>query len=422
MRLRARLPAVMLSGLLASGLLAACSAQDEETDQPTADTPATATAEASTTPAKAAPKAVPSEIPDESLIEPPRKQKPADEQDLAALRLRRKAESVAATFRRQKRPAPIRVTGVTTRWQPGASYQGYFADPDLVRDGDRWYAFATNTSHLHLPTLTSTDLTTWRPAVDANGQRYDALPRVGDWVQNRQGGGGLWAPSVARIGGGWTAAYSAQFTTLGGERNNCIGLARAPRPGGPYRHLGEPVACAPESRQGVIDPDLYLDPSGKPWLTWKFSGVHNRRPAGIFSRQLRRDGTGFAAGSQIYEILTLAGGWEGNTIENPSLVQFRGVTYLFYSAHAYRGTDYATGYAVCEGPTGPCVRPSPDPLLSTATTGHLGPGGADAFVHDRSLRLIYHAWEPGQVGQLRRMRIAGLFQREDLSLELVDAG
>lgn len=416
MRLRHRMPVAVAAGLLASGLLAACSGDRTEPSTPAADfTPAVL-------PDLPAGTEEISQIPAASLVEPPPKAKPADEKDLAALRLRRKAEAAAAAFRKQKRPEPIRVVGATTSWQPGSSYQGYFADPDIVREGDRWYAFATNTSQMHLPALSSTDLTTWLPISDGSGRRYDALPVVGDWVQNRNRGAGLWAPGVAKVGDGWTAAYSAQFTTIGGERNNCIGLARAGSATGPYRHLGAPLACAPESRQGVIDPDIYLDESGTPWMTWKFSGILNRRPAGIFSRQLNKNGTGFADGSQTYEILTLAGGWEGNTIENPGLVRFRGVTYLFYSANAYRGADYATGYAICDGPTGPCVRPERGPLLSTTTTGHPGPGGADAFVHDTSLRLIYHAWEPGQVGQLRRMRIAGLFQREDLTLELVDAG
>lgn len=347
---------------------------------------------------------------------------PEEEAELALGALARQAEALVPNQPPQVRPEPIEVVGETDSWRAGVSYRGIFADPDVVRADGRWFAYATNTSHYRLPTLTSDDLTTWRPITDGDGRLFDPLPVVGDWVQGNSGGSGLWAPAVAKIGDGWTAAYSAQISTVAGQRHNCIGLARGESPGGPFQHLGAPAVCAPESRLGVIDPDLYLDEEGVPWMLWKFSGVHNRRPAAVLSRQLNPEGTGWAEGSETYEILTHQGGWEGNTIENPSMVTFRGVTYLFYSGNAYTTEAYATGYAICAGPAGPCARPSSTPLLDNATTGHLGPGGATAFVQGNSLRLAYHAWEPGQVNRLRRLHIAGLWQRDDSLLELENAG
>jgi hypothetical protein len=387
--------------LVATTVAAACSGSAEE---PRASTPT----------------APPSQIPSDSVIQTPPPAAP-EPPDAEMLRLARLAEQLAGRLPKQARPPAVHVTGTTTRWAPG-DYIGTFADPDILRYRGRWYAYATNTGRQHLPTLTSRDLVTWAPVTDAAGRIYDPLPRVGDWVQDNGGGGGLWAPAVARIGDGWTAAYSARFGTVGGRRHNCIGLARSKRPQGPFRHLGDPVACAPVSREGVIDPDLYVDPQGTPWLLMKFSGVHNRRPAGILSRRLDPQGTGWAEGSQTYEILTHQGGWEGNTIENPSMIRFRGITYLFYSANAYSTEEYATGYAICEGPAGPCARPSDRPLLSSGLTGNLGPGGATAFEAGDSLRLLYHAWEPGQVGRLRRLHVAGLWQRPDFRLELVHPG
>ena len=64
-------------------------------------------------------------------------------------------------------------------------------------------------------------------------------------------------------------------------------------------------------------------------------------------------GTDFAEGSETRELLTLDRPWEGDTIENPSMVQFRGVTYLFDSGNSWERADYATGYAICAGPEGP---------------------------------------------------------------------
>lgn len=334
-------------------------------------------------------------------------------QDLAKL-----AERMAQKLPAQKRPAPVVMAPGTTDWRPGAAYRGYFADPDIVRYDGRWFAYATNTSHLRLPTLVSTDLRTWTPLTRGGG-RVDPL-RPAPWVSARNGGQSLWAPGVDKVGDAWTAAYAAPAGKTGGERHNCIGLSRGPSPAGPFTPVGEPL-CYGQAQLGVIDPDVFVDSTGVPWLLWKFSGVVNRRPAGLFIRQLNRQGTGFQEGSRTVELLTLVRGWEGITIENPSMVQFRGVTYLFYSGNSYEDGRYATGYAICAGPEGPCVRQNHGaPLLSTASTGNIGPGGASAFVAGHSLRLIYHAWD--RVGGLRRLHVAGLWQRPDGTLEVVDPG
>jgi beta-xylosidase len=356
--------------------------------------------------------ALPSELP--SSVTPSRA-------DLA-----KQAERLARDLPWQQRPQPLAVAEGATTWQVGQPYRGTFADPDIVRHRGRWFAYATNTASLNLPTLVSRDLRTWTPA-SGDGSRYDALPQVGGWVTVRGNGRGLWAPSVARIGGAWTAAYSAQAATVGGRRHNCIGLARGSGPAGPFRPVGRPI-CSPNAQLGLIDPDLYVDGRGRAWLLWKFSGVVDQRPAGLFIRRMNADGTDFAAGAVTRELLRKELAWEGNTIENPSMVEFQGVTYLFYSGNSWTTTDYATSYAICSGPTGPCVRPSDQPLLSSASTGNLGSGGASAFVAGapdsgpQSLRLIYHAWDPGLVGERRRLHVAGLWQRDDGTLEVVDPG
>lgn len=352
------------------------------------------------------PTAVPTVLPSDVLA--------GEMQDLAKL-----AERLAQQLPKQRRPVPIDISAGSEQWRPGVAYRGYFADPDILRANGRWYAYATNTSHLRLPTLVSRDLRTWTPLGDAAGRKVDPLQPAG-WVRGRGGGQSLWAPGVGKVGDGWTAAYAAQAGTSGGQRHNCIGLTRGPSPAGPFRPVGEPL-CYGQAQLGVIDPDVFVDNSGRPWLLWKFSGVVGQRPAGLFIRRLNTEGTGFAEGSETRELLTLDEPWEGDTIENPSMVQFRGVTYLFYSGNSWERADYATGYAICAGPEGPCVRQNHGaPLLTTATTGSPGPGGATGFVDGDSLRLVYHAWD--RVGGLRRMHVAGLWQRDDGTLEVVDPG
>ena len=391
------------AGLACALALGACGGTDAPAPRPPASTAASTGSPAPLIPERTP---LPTALPSDVLA--------GEMQDLAKL-----AERLAQRLPAQRRPAPVAITGGTEDWRPGTAYRGYFADPDIVRHDGRWFAYATNTAHLRLPTLTSRDLRTWTPLTDAGGRRVDPLTAAG-WVRSRAGGQSLWAPAVARVGAGWTAAYSAPAGTSGGQRHNCIGLARGPSPAGPFRPVGAPL-CYGQAQLGVIDPDVFVDAQGRAWLLWKFSGVVGRRPAGLFVRRLDAEGTGFAAGSQTRELLTLQQPWEGDTIENPSMVQFRGVTYLFYSANDYETADYATGYAICAGPEGPCVRQNHGaPLLSTATTGRLGPGGASAFVDGHSLRLAYHAWD--RVGRLRLLHVAGLWQRPDGTLEVTDAG
>ncbi|NHA00235.1 family 43 glycosylhydrolase [Nocardioides sp. W3-2-3] len=320
----------------------------------------------------------------------------------------------------QKRPTPIAVAPGSTDWRPGTAYRGYFADPDILRYGDRWFAYATNTSHLRLPTLVSRDLRTWTPLTDAGGARVDPL-QPASWVSARNGGQSLWAPGVDKVGDGWTAAYAAPAGTTGGERHNCIGLSRASSPAGPFRAVGEPL-CYGRARTRRHRPGRLRRQHRRPVAAVEVLRDRPRAPRGPFHPP---GSTGRAPASRRARgpssLLTLVRGWEGITIENPSMVQFRGVTYLFYSGNSYEDGRYATGYAICAGPEGPCVRQNHgNPLLSTASTGNIGPGGASAFVDGTSLRLIYHAWD--HLGGLRRLHVAGLWQRPDGTLEVVDPG
>jgi hypothetical protein len=288
-------------------------------------------------------------------------------------------------------------------FRPGRAYTENFPDPSILRVGSTYYAYATSTGGAYLPVMTSTDLKTWtpRPAYDPgaplNSDRYfnDALPNPAAWSPSRPGVSGrltkeAWAPGVARIGNQYVAYYSAR-ASLDRDRF-CIAVATSSSPLGPFvDRSSAPLQCDADPN-GSIDPQPFVDDDGTPYLLWKSEGVPGSAPTRLWSRRLADDGTSFAAGSSAVELLHTDQAWEGNLIESPSMVRADGRLLLFYSANEYRSAAYATGYADCAGPAGPCTKAPNNPVLSSRGN-RLGPGGVSAFVDaGGQLQLAYHWW------------------------------
>jgi len=336
-------------------------------------------------------------------------------------------------------PAPVG----SDRFIAKRAYAGDFPDPSVLRVGKKWYAYSTTVASLNLPAITSKDLSRWKVIAKRRGT-HDAFPTPGKWVQSRRVGrrwfANTWAPSVARIGKRFVLAYSAPVAgqAMGPDliKKYCVSVAVARRPAGPFRdRSASPLICPPNT--GVIDPAIFIDPAGTPWLYWKTEQAPRQRlPAQIYGQQLNAAGTGFAQGSAPVQLLQTEQPWEGILIENPSMVAFANRFYLFYSGGSYAKPSYATGYAICESQLGPCVRAANSPVL-TSGAGVDGPGGASAFL-DRAgrLRLAYAAWRQGNFGYpnnkgclrtpegcaQRHLHVATLTAAPDGSLLVVNRG
>lgn len=293
------------------------------------------------------------------------------------------------------------------RFFAGVPYTGEFASPQVLVDGGRYYAVATNEDGNNLPAMSSDDLRTWIPRAplpDYSLYRSwagfnDALPRPASWAATRWKDGarryGVWAPAIARMGGRYVAAYAAVVSWK--RMRLCISLAHADHPEGKYTDAStKPIVCSSDPR-GSIDPDL-IRVGRKNYLIWKNAGVKGSSPTTTWIRQLNAKATKFAAGSKAHQLLRTAQAWEGNVTEAPDMIRYGGRFYLFYSGNAYTTRAYATGYAICAKVTGPCTRPTTKPLLKTNKVV-VGPGGAAPFQDlDGRLRLAYHAWSSAEVG------------------------
>lgn len=285
----------------------------------------------------------------------------------------------------QARPAPIGQDPI----EPGQVYRGDFPDPWILRIGPHYYAWSTTSDGLNLPMLTSTDLRTWRarPAT-ADSPTGDALPTPAAW----SGSTGPWAPSVTRLGKHrFVLAYAVQVAAAPGTQM-CISLARATSPYGPFVDTTtKPTVCP---ARGAIDPQVFVAPSGRPWLVWK----QDHFPARLWSQPMDRAATGVVPDHHPHFLARVRQPWEGSIIENPAMIRYQKRYYLFYSANSYASTRYAIGYLICKNYRGDCYRPRKHPLLATGGT-IAGPGGPAPFVDTRGrLRLGYHAWTVGKVG------------------------
>lgn len=253
-------------------------------------------------------------------------------------------------------------------------WAGDFPDPSLLRVGDRFYAFATQSGPWTVQVMTSTDLRSWT-------HLGDALAALPPWARV----GRTWSPAVLTTLHGYVLYYA---TTLRRSGRQAIAVAVADAPAGPYVDVEGGPLVYQGLRGGSIDPQPFLDVDGTPYLAWKSddNAVHGR--ASLWVQQLQPDGLGFA-GRRV-RVLRHAMPWESPLVEAPCLVEQAGRYHLLYSGGRWSSATYGVGHALGDSPTGPfTVTTISAPWLS----GPHGPGG-QAVVTDVAgrLHLAYHGW------------------------------
>lgn len=292
-------------------------------------------------------------------------------------------------------------------WKPGVPFSGGHPDPTLAQMGDILLSYGTNHGGSHLPAAWSRDGLTWTPRTqyegaagmeDGYGYSNDGFPHM-PWTPAgvaRE----TWAPSVAFVRGQWVGFHSVRIANPGAFTpygRFAIHVSVADNPLGPFR----PASSAPivttstaSDPGGAIDPDVVVDEaSGRPFLIWKTEGNLSGNYPSVWGRELNAAGTGFLPGSTARKLITVSQGWEGRVVENPSMTRVNGQWVLLYSGNEFNSTSYATGYALCSSPIGPCTKSGANPILRGEPGAH-GPGGADGLVDSRGRFIaVYHAWQ-----------------------------
>lgn len=255
-----------------------------------------------------------------------------------------------------------------------------FADPFVLRVGETYHGYSTNSVFGNVPHRASSDLVAW-------GGANDAFPHLPSWAAP----GNTWAPSVARIAGKYLLYFTARHRASGRQ---CIGVASASKPEGPFVAVGSSPLVCQLSRGGSIDASPFIDTDGRAYLLWKNDG--NCCGLGVSLWSQRLSSTGRSLSGVATRLLNYDRAWENPLIEGPSMLRENGHLLLFYSANWWESSRYAVGYAACSSPLGPCTKKTLNGPWFSSFGDFAGPGGQEFFRDEQNHPwMSFHAWTPG---------------------------
>lgn len=274
-------------------------------------------------------------------------------------------------------PPPVAVT----------SSLGDFPDPFLYAEAGTTYAFATNANGRNVQAASSSDGIRFTPLADA-------LPMLASWAS--PGFGLTWAPEVIKVGTSYLLYYTGRDKA---SNRQCIGVARASAPAGPYTDSSTAPLVCQVAEGGSIDPSPWRDATGL-YLYLKNDGNCCGLPTSLYAVPLSADG--LAVNGALVKLLTNeVASWEGAVVEAPTLFQHDGQYLLFYSGGNYADSSYAVGYARCASALGPCTRNPGNPVLksrSDTSPTLIGPGHQSLLQVGGQTWMAYHAWEVTATG------------------------
>lgn len=253
-----------------------------------------------------------------------------------------------------------------------------FPDPEMIKVGNTYYAYATNVGGKNLPLATAS-----APEGPWTLLEPDGLPRLGSWAE----AGSTWAPDVSvRTDGRFLLYYTARSRKA---RMQCIGAAVATVPTGPFTPVGAGPLICPTTYGDSIDAASFVDTDGSRYVLYR-SGLSpkKRSTAAIYLQRVSGDGLTLR-GAPVR--ILVQGPSDRILVEAPALVRRQNGYALLYSTDVFYSAGYRTNYATATTITGP-YRRGPKPLLSTQVFGKkiVGPGGADVLHDPTGDRIVFH--------------------------------
>jgi GH43 family beta-xylosidase len=251
------------------------------------------------------------------------------------------------------------------------------ADPEVLLHDGTYYLYGTGDTR-GFDVWKSSDLRSWEKASRAI--------EAGDGVW---GDSAFWAPAVVERNEKFYLFYSASgpLPVDGGRRSVRMGVAVAERPEGPFREV---VPRMPLLGRAVIDPDVFIDTDGTPYLYFVADINENNGAGQIYVVRLRDDLLG-TVGEPV-ACISPSQPWEGTVWnEAPLVLKVKDQYVLMYSANFWASHDYAVGYATAPTPMGPWDKYDENPIFRRHA-GLLGTGHNSIASHpDGSLLTFFHA-------------------------------
>ena len=196
----------------------------------------------------------------------------------------------------------------------------------------------------------------------------------------------MWGPHVWKRSVEGPRDYVMYFSASRRGGSDCIGMAVAESPMGPFAPRPRPLRCT-DAGATLIDPAYFRPRGGPHYLLYK---RHHYRPraVGIWAVRVRPDGTR-RPGSRPFRVLD--GG--NRQIEAPSVVARHGRVYVFASRLAYDSCAYKTVVYV-----GGALRRPLRPLGTLQLRRRdgrrfCGPGGAEVRYVAGAFRMVFHAFD-----------------------------
>jgi len=292
-------------------------------------------------------------------------------------------------------------------------YQGYFADPFVLKVGREYYAYGTGPADEagnQFPILHSPDLVHWSYV-------RHALKPATPYLH--------WAPEVAQHEGQFYLYYSA--SSVESDEGHRLRVAISRDPAGPFMDSGKLLLA---EAGFSIDAHPFRDPASGKWYLYFAADFTSDEPhgTGLAVAELNDDLVSVRGDAkvvmrascpwQVYERDRNYKGrvWKAwNCLEGPFVLFHERRYYCLYSGGNWQTQDYGVGFAVADHPTGPWRDDFAEhgPYVLRATKGVLGPGHASVTVgpDERTLMMVYHAWD--QARTARRMCIDPLVWTKD---------
>lgn len=270
-------------------------------------------------------------------------------------------------------------------------WDGYLADPQVLRTGGEYYAYGTGPEHggRQFPVLHSKDFTHWEFV--GNALETLADPKVKAY----------WAPEVAEKDGKFYLYYAGEYQ---------MRVAVADHPAGPFKDTGRILF---PDEPFSIDGHPYRDPqSGKWYLFFAKDFLDGRVGTALAVAELSDDMISTAG--RVTTVLRAVGDWQiyernrtmygrvfdaWHTVEAPFVVLREGRYYCFYSGGNWQTPGYGVGFAVADRVTGP-YKDEADlqgaAVLKSVPGKLIGPGHNSVVLapDGRTHFIVYHSWNP----------------------------